>query len=243
MEPRFDVRTPRGRLWRDLTTRLEIRLLATWVAIACALAGFAGLAAEAREGDIGAVDRMILLMFRDPGALGTPIGPRWLQESARDITALGGFTVLALVTVFAGVALVLNRRRRQAWVLIGAVVFAQAVAEAVKHLIDRPRPALVPHLDMVYSSSFPSGHAMMSPVVYLTLAAVVSSGLEPPGVRSLRMAAATLLVVAIGVSRVYLGVHWPTDVLGGWILGSAIAMAASCTAWRADRRGIGDHQV
>lgn len=217
--------------WRDVTRRLETRLLATWGAIACALAGFAALAAEAKEGDIGAVDRVILLMFRHHGALGTPIGPRWLQESARDITALGGFTVLTLVIVLAALLLVMNHRGRHAAVLVGAVVVSQVVSEIIKHVIDRPRPALVPHLDMVYSSSFPSGHAMMSPVVYLTLAAVVSTGLEPAGVRGARMTAAALLVVLIGVSRVYLGVHWPTDVLGGWILGSAIAAGASSIVW------------
>ena len=206
--------------------RLEIRLLLGCLAIVGALTAFAALAAEAREGDVGAIDRVLLLSFRTPGDLAAPIGPRWLAEATRDITALGGFTVLALITVFATAMLLLHRRRAQALVFAGAVVFAQAASEGLKHLIDRPRPVLVPHLDLVYSSSFPSGHAVMSPVVYLTLAAVVAVGSPSVRVKAWLLVSAMLLVIAIGVTRVYLGVHWPTDVLAGWALGAAIALIA-----------------
>ena len=106
------------------------------------------------------------------------------------------------------------------------VVLAQAASEVLKHLIDRPRPDLVPQHDLVYSSSFPSGHALMAPVVYLTLAVVLTAGEAPPAEMLWPLCAAAL-VVAIGVSRVYLGVHWPTDVLGGWALGVGIAIIAT----------------
>ncbi|HEV7158181.1 MAG TPA: phosphatase PAP2 family protein [Caulobacteraceae bacterium] len=218
---------------------LEIRLLLGCLAIAGALVGFAALAAEAREGDIGAVDRTLLLIFRVPGDLADPIGPPWVREAARDLSGLGGFTVLTLVTVFATAMLLMHRRRVQALVFAGAVVLAQGASEGLKHLIDRPRPILVPHLDLVYSSSFPSGHALMSPVVYLTLAAVVAAGAESRRVKAWLLGSAILLVIAIGVTRVFLGVHWPTDVLAGWALGSAIALVASYALLRAAPPAMG----
>ncbi len=212
---------------RALATRVEWQVLLGCLMITIAVAGFAALAAEAREGDINAVDRVLLLAFRAPGDLSHEIGPRWLQESARDITALGGFTVTVLVSIFATAMLVLHRRRREALLFAAVVIGTEVASEAIKFLIARPRPVLVPHYDLVYSSSFPSGHAMMSPVVYLTLAAVLAAGTPSRQVRTVLLGSAAFLVVAIGVSRVYLGVHWPTDVLAGWALGCAIALAAS----------------
>ena len=210
-----------------LLRRVEHRVLLGCLMITAALTGFAAMAAEAREGDISALDRVVLFAFRTPGDPATELGPRWVQEAARDITALGGFTVLALVAVFATAMLLMHGRRRQALVFGSVVVLTQAASEAIKALVDRPRPTLVAHYDLVYSSSFPSGHATMSPVVYLTLAAILATGSEHRQVRVLLLGSAALLVVAIGVSRVYLGVHWPTDVLAGWALGCAIALAAS----------------
>ncbi len=222
----------------ELTRRVEARVLLGCLAITAALTGFAALAAEAREGDVGALDRTLLLAFRTPGDLAAEVGPRWVQESARDITALGGFTVLLLASILAVAMLALHDRRRQALVFAITVALTQAASEALKVLIHRPRPALVPHYDIVYSSSFPSGHATMSPVVYLTLAAVLAAGTSDRRVKVLLLGSAALLVVAIGVTRVYLGVHWPTDVLAGWALGSAIALAASYALLLAEpRRG------
>ena len=218
----------------ELARRTEARLLLGFLAITAAIAGFAALASEVHEGDIFAIDRMLLLGLRLPGNLSTPIGPPWVEESARDVTALGGFTVLALVSIFATAMLILQGRRLQAVVFAIAVVFAQVASEGLKHLIARPRPLLVPHLDLVASASFPSGHAMMSPVVYLTLTVVLAAGAERRSVRVLLVGSAVLLVAAIGVTRVYLGVHWPTDVVAGWVLGSAIALAACYALLRAE---------
>lgn len=207
-----------------VASRLETRVLAGCLAITLAIVAFAALTAEVREGDIFAMDKVLLLAFRHPAHLGAAIGPRWVQEAARDITALGGFTVLTLIAVVAAAMLAIRGRRREAWIFAAMVVFAQAASEAIKHLVARPRPEVVPHLDLVYSSSFPSGHALMSPVVYLTLAAILAAGERRTAAKVLILTLAPLLVLAIGVSRVYLGVHWPTDVLGGWALGSAIAL-------------------
>ena len=226
---------PGGRSWVSILGEAGTQLLLTILGLLGALWAFLAVTGEVREGETSPLDRHILLAFRTPGDLGTPIGPRWLQESARDFTALGGFTALSLIVVLAVVILILLNRRTQALILGSTAVFAQGFAELVKHLIDRPRPEIVPHLDLVYSSSFPSGHALMSPAVYLTLAAVVAAGHPRPAIRWVLRIGAVMLVIVIGVSRVYLGVHWPSDVLAGWTLGTAIALLASLAIARTSR--------
>ncbi len=205
--------------------------------------GFLALTDEVREGDTSRFDRTLLLAFRTPNDLSTPIGPRWLQESARDVTALGGFTVLTLVTAVAFAILMLLGRRTQAWILAGAVVLAQVLAEVIKALVHRPRPNLVPQHDLVYSTSFPSGHAVMSPVVYLTLAAIIAAGQPRVAIKTILVTGAAVLVVLIGVSRVYLGVHWPSDVLAGWTLGATIALAAWVLLFKSAPRRDGDAKI
>ena len=206
------------------------RIEARWLLVAGFV--FAGLWAvlklgsEAREGETGAFDRAILLAFRRPGHLDLPLGPRWVQESARDVTALGGFTVLTLITLAAIAVLLIYRRKLQALVFGVVVVVAQVAAEAIKLVVARPRPDLVAHLDLTYSSSFPSGHSVMAPVVYFTLAVIVAAGEVRPAARRLLVVGSVALVISVGLSRVYLGVHWPSDVLAGWALGSGIALGA-----------------
>jgi undecaprenyl-diphosphatase len=213
---------------RGLIGATETRSLLLLLGIAGGLLAFVAFTGEVLEGDTAAIDRRLLLAFRVAGHLDTPVGPRWLQESARDITALGGFTVLALVSIAAVVALAGLGRTRQAIAFGLSVLIAQGIAEAIKHFAGRLRPDLVSQLDLVYSSSFPSGHAMMSPVVYLTLAGVLAAGLRRRREKIVLIAGAAALVAAIGVTRVYLGVHWPTDVLGGWVLGCLISV---CATW------------
>jgi undecaprenyl-diphosphatase len=202
------------------------RLLAAIVAVGAGVWGVLWLNGEIGEGETTAFDRALILALRqrlDPDRLR---GPAWLQESARDITALGGFTVLGLVTVAALAVLIVYGRTRQAVVFAAAAVGAQVLAEAIKSVVGRPRPTFVARYDLIASSSFPSGHSLMAPAIYFTLAAIVSAGELRPAARVLLMAGSVLLVAAIGVSRVYLGVHWPTDVLAGWTLGSAVALVA-----------------
>jgi undecaprenyl-diphosphatase len=207
--------------------RTELRVLLVVLAVFGLIWLFLGLTGEVREGETGAFDRTVLLAFRRPDALGTPIGPRWLMETARDITALGGFTVLTLVVGVAFALLLMHRRRLQALIFALAVAVGQCLAWLIKLIVARPRPDLVPHLDLAYSSSFPSGHSAMSPIVYMTLAAIVAAGDPVRAVKALLLGGAVLLALAIGVSRVYLGVHWPTDVLAGWTLGAATALCAT----------------
>jgi undecaprenyl-diphosphatase len=224
-QPRLRLPAWIGRLGFGASAALLVAALAIWA--------FLSLAGEVREGETAAFDRAVLLAFRVPGDLNTPVGPRWMQETARDVTALGGFTVTTLVAVLATVLLLMHGRRLQALIFAASVALTQGTVEALKTMWGRARPDLVPHHDLVYSHSFPSGHSTMAPVVYLTLAAIVAAGEPRRSARALVLGAAGALVVAVGISRVYLGVHWPTDVLGGWTLGAALALTASVALHRA----------
>ena len=206
--------------------RVEARVLIAIAAVCAAIWGVAHLGSEIGEGETSGFDRAVLLAFRQTVDPSLTIGPLWLRETARDITALGGFTVLTLVAIAAVAVLLVYARRREALVFATTAIVAQIASEAIKHFVGRVRPSFVTQYDMTSSSSFPSGHSMMAPAVYFTLAAIIAAGELRPGARWLLMAGSVVLVVAIGVSRVYLGVHWPTDVVAGWALGSAIALVA-----------------
>lgn len=211
---------------RNLLRRLETRALLLWLGVAGAIWAFLKLAGEMTEGETNAFDGRILLALRRPGDLADPIGSRSVEESMRDITALGGVTFLTLLTVVATLALLFHRRRTRALVFAGAVIAANISSEVLKQVYDRPRPTLVPHGSYVYSGSFPSGHSALAAATFLTLATVIAS-LEPyRSTKVLTYVVAIVLTVMVGFSRVYLGVHWPSDVLGGWCLGAAWALAA-----------------
>ena len=194
--------------------------------MAGAVWAFLGLAGEMAEGELTAFDRRILLALRDPHDLANPIGPKWFEESMRDMTALGGVTVLTLVVVAATLILVFHRKRPQALVFAATLAATFASSELLKHAYNRPRPDLVPHGSYVYSASFPSGHSTLSAATYLTLATVIASLEAERGTKALTYVVAVLVVMAVGFSRIYLGVHWPSDVLAGWSLGSAWAFVA-----------------
>ena len=198
-----------------------------------ALWGVAKLGSEVGEGETRVFDRGVLLAFRQTANPDLPIGPLWLRETARDLTALGGFTVLTLVTIAAVAVLLIYHRYRQAAIFAATAIIAQVASETIKAAAGRPRPMIVAQYDLIASTSFPSGHSMMAPAVYFTLATIIAAGELRLAARHLLIGGSVLLVAAIGVSRVYLGVHWPTDVIAGWTLGSSIALLA----WVALRLG------
>lgn len=210
----------------EILKRIESRALLLLVGAAAFAWAFFNVAGEMAEGDTEGFDRAVLLALRNPDDLNDPLGPRTFEEAMRDVTALGGFTVLTIVTVVGALAFLVHGRRRHALVLVSAVLLAQLSSELAKMLYGRPRPDLVSHGSFVYSGSFPSGHSMLSAATYLTLAMLIAS-LEPRrGTKRIVFGLAVLLTLAIGFSRVYLGVHWPSDVLGGWSLGAAWSLAA-----------------
>jgi undecaprenyl-diphosphatase len=226
-------------LTRWLLERAELRTLAALGAVTGCLWAFIALADEVVEGGTHAFDETLLLALRNPADPADPLGPPWLEEMMRDVTALGSFGILVAITVAVAGYLWLARERRSVVIVLVSVAGGQALASLAKHGFDRPRPDLVPHGMVTYTTSFPSGHSMMAAVTYLTLAALVARVEPNRALRLYVLAWAVALVLAIGVSRVYLGVHWPTDVLAGWTAGAGWALAcwlvASWTEPRARR--------
>ncbi|CAN7635847.1 phosphatase PAP2 family protein [Rhizobium sp. LjRoot98] len=184
---------------------------------------FMKLASEMLEGETWAFDDNILKFFRQPNDLSVPIGPDWLTHVVRDLTSLGGTTVVSLVTVLTVIYLLLIRKRAAGIFVFVSVVGGWALSTCIKMTIARPRPLIVPHLVDVHDLSFPSGHAMLSAVTYLTLGALLSRMQTTFAARAYIIVVAVLLALIIGCSRIYLGVHYPTDVLGGWCAGATWA--------------------
>jgi len=213
-------------------------LLGALLLIGGALQAFAELADEIEDGETHAFDRRVMLAMREPGSPSDPLGPPWIEFVARDITALGGTAVLVLLTLAALGFLLLNRRWGAAIFLGLSMVGGTLLSNALKSIFDRPRPDLVPHAVEVSSASFPSGHAMLSAVAYLTLGALVAETLPERRFRIYLLLWAVLLTLLVGTTRVYLGVHWPTDVLAGWCIGAAWALACASVAYWMQRRGV-----
>jgi undecaprenyl-diphosphatase len=218
--------------------RAEWIPLAVLFLVALAVWAFIELADEVAEGDLNALDRMILLAFRRPGDPADPLGPPWFEEFVRDITALGSLAVLSIVTVASAGYLWLQGKHAAVVYLLVAVLGAQLISSSLKHFYDRPRPDLFPHGARVYSASFPSGHSTMSTATFLTLGAMLARYEQKRRVRIYLVALAIMLALVVGVSRVYLGVHWPSDVIAGWTVGAAWALLCSVVAVYLQRRHI-----
>jgi len=204
--------------------RTELALLVGGIAVLLLLLAFMKLASEVFEGETQSFDKKILLALRDPSDLSKPIGPQWMLGSALDITSLGSDTVLGLAVFFVGGFLLLQGLWRRALFVVTASLGGWFLQASLKQLFQRPRPDVVPHLREVLSMSFPSGHALQSAVVYLTLGTLLMHIAERRLTKLYCMTVAVLATMLVGVSRVYLGVHYPTDVLAGWLLGLSWAL-------------------
>jgi undecaprenyl-diphosphatase len=220
--------------------RHELRI---WVVVLLVVSGiwlFAELAGEMIEGDTRAFDEALITAMRNPHDLSDPVGPKWLEEFGRDVTALGGVGILTMLTLAVAGFLILQNKKRTAIFIVAAVAGGLLLSSLLKSSFDRPRPDLVPHGTVVYTSSFPSGHSAMSAVTYLTLGALLARVQRRRRVKAYLIFLALLITFAVGTSRVYLGVHWPTDVLAGWTLGVSWALACWLVARWLQRRGTVD---
>lgn len=225
-------------------TRLWLRFGLNEIGPLISLAGcgffawaFIALAGEVFEGETHGFDSAILLALRNPQNLADPIGPGWLEESARDITGLGGYAILTIVTAAAVIYLLMARKRGAAALVAIAMIGGALLSTGLKLGFERPRPELVPHATRIYTASFPSGHAMLSAVSYLTLGALLSRVQERRRIKAFVMGLAVVTTLLVGLSRIYLGVHWPSDVLGGWAVGAAWASLCWFVALQLQRRG------
>jgi undecaprenyl-diphosphatase len=199
---------------------------------------FVVIAGEVMEGDTLRLDRSVLLALRAPGDPGDPLGPHWVEELFRDFTALGGAAVVGLLTLVSIGYLWLQKLRRLAVFVLVAIAGGLLLSLALKSGFDRPRPDLVPHGSFVYTSSFPSGHSMLSAVVYLTGGGLLGVVHRARSVRIYLIGCSVLVTLLVGISRVYLGVHWPSDVLAGWAAGAAWAAACWLAAEWLQERGL-----
>ncbi len=193
--------------------------------------GFAAIALEVREGEHQGIEESVISRLRDPAAPADPRGPEWLIETVRDLSALGGAGVIIFVCLSASGYFALKHRYGALCFLSLATLGGWGLNTALKHFFMRQRPDVVTHLTHVDSWSFPSGHAMVSAIVYLTLGALLAQQTNQMRGKLFILAIAVVMTILVGLSRIYLGVHYPSDVVAGWIAG----LAWMCLCWVAAR--------
>lgn len=224
------------RLVRDLA-RKELLLLIMPALLVLGVWGFAAITAEVLEGEALKFDDWAILALRGAGDASLPLPTSLLNNAARDVTSLGSGVVLTLFTLIAAGWLAIRRSWHEVLLLLAALLGGAALSLGLKGVFERERPDLVPHLDAVSTYSFPSGHALLSAVVYLTLGAVLARLFSERRVKLYLLGVATGLALLVGVSRVYVGVHYPSDVLAGWCAGAAWASLCWLVTVFLQRRG------
>jgi undecaprenyl-diphosphatase len=223
----------RQRLLRAAPRQLdELAVLLGGLGVLLLLLAFTLLAAQVLDGDTQSFDTRVLMALRRAEDPSMTIGPAWLHARALEVTALGSSTVLGLATLAICGFLVLQRMGRTALFVFVATAGGWVLNAALKEIFQRARPAVVPHLQAVMSLSFPSGHAMTSAAVYLTLGALTMRVADRRVTKVYCMASAMFVTFLVGVTRIFLGVHYPTDVVAGWMVGLTWALAC----WTVERR-------
>lgn len=225
------------RRWHAHLTRIELSALALPMLLGGSIWVFLAVAGAVIGQDTRSFDKAILLAMRNASDITQPWGPGWLQEMARDFTALGGVAFLSLLALTTIGYLVMLRKHHAAIAVGIAMGGGTLLSTVLKLYFDRDRPDLVPHGSIVYTASFPSGHSMMAAVTYLTLGALLARIHAPLRIKAFLLGCAILLTLLVGVSRVYLGVHWPSDVAAGWAVGAAWATMASLAVRALQWRG------
>lgn len=215
--------------------RAEIAAVAAFLVMTLGILTFVELADDMREADGQAFDQAVLEAMRpvDPT---TPWGPDWLHEAAGDITSLGGIAVLALFALIATGFLIIQRKRLSALLLVVGLAGGVALSEGLKSVFERERPPLEYQAVETLNASFPSGHALLSTVFYLTLGVMLTRAFPRLKLKAYVLGVALTIALLIGMTRIYLGAHWASDVFAGWSVGAAWAMALWLVAYAIERR-------
>ncbi len=219
--------------------RTEIAALSALLIIALGVMTFVEVADDMTEADGQMFDQAVLHWLQP--VAGQPRGPWWLQEAAADLTSLGGISVLTLFAVIAFSFLLIQRKRLSALLLVVGLAGGVALSEGLKALFERARPPAAYQAVETLNASFPSGHALLSTVFYLTLGVMLTRAFPQKRFKAFVLGSAILIALLIGLTRVYLGAHWATDVLAGWCAGAAWAMALWLVAYAVERRQVVHH--
>jgi undecaprenyl-diphosphatase len=229
--------------WNWARRHLNFVIIVCALIVAGGVWAFVGIADEVLEGDTQHFDEWAIRALRRADDPAIPIGPGWLHEVGRDATALGGVFFLTLVTLAVAGYLLIVRKYRAMWLALGATFGGLILSTILKNAFNRRRPSIVPHLSDVYTSSFPSGHSMLSAVVYLTLGVMLSRLVPNRAAKIYFLVVAMGLSLLVGISRVYMGVHYPTDVLAGWTAGCVWATICYLIARALQKRGKVERDV
>jgi undecaprenyl-diphosphatase len=221
--------------------RREIGPIVMVLATAAFLLAFRRIAEAVTRGDARAFDRAVLQALSAPGDPRRSLAKAWLNIAASDFGAMGSVTVLAFIVVLVCGLFLSLKRWREAALLFLASGGGLALTNVLKDAFNRGRPPLTAEVAAGLNASFPSGHAVLTATVYLTLGVLIGHFAERRLIRLYALGAAVLLTVLVGLSRIYMGVHWCTDVLAGWCVGAAWALLwwGVALAWeRATRRRL-----
>lgn len=214
--------------------RAEVGALAALLVITLGIMTFIEVADDMTEADGQAFDQAVLHWVQP--VPGDPRGPWWLHEAAADLTSLGGISVLTLFAAIAFTFLMIQRKRLSAALLVIGLTGGVTLSEGLKALFERARPPAAFQAVETLNASFPSGHALLSTVFYLTLGVMLTRAFRQKRLKAFVLGAAILIALLIGLTRVYLGAHWASDVMAGWSVGAAWAMALWLVAYAVQRR-------
>lgn len=223
---------PVFRALRERLTRVEITPLLGFLLPTALIYATIEIMDEVADGETGQIDRAILAAMRAPGDPHQPIGPAWLEVAMKDITSLGSTTVLTMIVIAAVGFLLVSKRFTLAGILSASMILGTVTNNLLKTVFERARPEFIADGVPIHSFSFPSGHAMLSAIMYLSLGALLARSEQRRAYKTYIIGLSIVLTLLIGVSRLYLGVHYPTDVLAGWTIGALWALA---TWWLARR--------